>query len=272
MLAYAGIDPYEPHVGAGSIPWPGAAPGPAWRLHADQGHAGPTTPAAGPGAAYSGAPGYGVASHRYRTRDAHGIEYVVYGNGYIEVVGGHAGLVGTTYRPGDPSYEVVVARIRASDPNIELALGPASTGATPGTDQKTSWFASILSQFGLDTAEGQAAAAAAIKEEGPQILDAAKSLLGMSGKSLSQLTQRLAVIRARLPQTSNPVKRAKLQAEAQGIQAEISRMQAMQQSAMLGASHPPPAPRGTVAIWLVPTLGVLALGAGVVFVATRKRK
>jgi hypothetical protein len=258
--------------------YPGLQPGPGWRVFAHQWGddvVGPTKPSgARAGAAFSGA--FGAATAGYRVTDKGGYTYAVQPDASLVIVAAPAGAgasIGTTYRPGDPAYEIIVARLRAVDPAFEFALGPASTGTPSGADARTSFFASMLAHFGLDTPEGQAQAAEIVKTEGPQLLDAVKGLIGIQGaRSLDQLLQRLAVIRAKLPQTTNAARRARLQAEAAAIQAEISRIQAMQQSAALSAASPPPRPGVPSAVWIAPAVGVLLLGGTLLYVTTRKRR
>lgn len=286
LLAYSGMPPtgaQTPFIAFRSFS--DDTPGPNWRTYYD--HTPARVPNARAGAAYSGP--LGAAAAGYRVTDGTGYTFEVQSTGALRVVDaplvgrqvrqadGSVRMVqqkwgvGTVYAPGDPAYEVVVARLKARDPNFEAALGPASTGVGSADVQKAGFFAQILGQLGLDTPEGQAQVAQIIATEGPGVVDAVKGVFASRGKSLGELTERLAVIRAQLPSVNSTKKRARLQAEAAGIQAEIGRIQTLQTDPLLTA---PVLPQPRTPFWLLPAgLGLAAVVAGgiIFFFAAQRR-
>lgn len=260
-------------------------PGPDYRVYYD--YSPSRLPNGRSGAAYSGV--YGVAAG-YTVSDGAGYTFRLGSDASLTVIDapllgrsirqddGSLRLVrkkwglGKVYRPGDPSYEIILTRLKARDPNLELALGDASTGGTKASTDKVSWWANFADSLGLNKPETREQVATFISEQGPGLLDAVTSAFRSRGRDLTSLMKRLAEIRAKLPGITNPVRKARLQAEAQGIQAQISQIQAIQTDPSLqpGAALPEP---GTP-FWIFPAVGLLGTAAvgTILYFALRKKR
>lgn len=249
--------------------FPDYIPGPDFRTYYD--YTPSRIPEARAGAAYSGYGNYGVASG-YVVADGGGYTFQLNADGSLTVIDApiegrvvdnmmvkKKWGVGTRYSPGDPAYETIVARLKIKDPGFEAALGGSSTGSSPDTSSKVNWASKIVQSFGLDTPQGQQAAGDFLATQGPDIASAVSSLFQSKGKSLPDLLKRLAAIRAKLPTVDNPARRAKLEAEAQGIQMEVAALQNLQASPALLPGGPLPEP-SPFPFWVIPA-GVLGLAA-----------
>lgn len=192
----------------------------------------------------------------YRVTDGGGWTFEARPDGTLRIVAGPSG-VGTVYEPGDPQYELIVQRLKGVDPGIEAALGAATSGGSP---EKSGALASFVSSLGLDTPEGQQAAVSLA----PDVLSAVQGFVDGGGRDLPSLLKRAASLRAKIARTTNAARRARLQAELQGVQGQIDLMQASQveAQAMLSPNVPPPSP-STIPPWVLPAAAGSLLVAGV---------
>lgn len=208
----------------------------------------------------------------YRVTDEAGYTFEVMNDASIYVRGAPRNdqdAIGMVYEVGTPAYETLVARLKTADPDIERALGNASTGGTQANVQRAGAFAHFIESMGLNTPEGQQNAAAFIAGLAPAIGQTVQSLLGSKGQDLPTLQGRLARIRVRLVTTTNPTKRAELMAEAQGIQAQIEALRTQQEEVRRalagdGRLHRPTI--GGIPFWVLPLTALVLGGAGVAYV------
>jgi len=212
----------------------------------------------------------------YRVKDKEGYIFEVRPDAVLRVHHAPAhdpGATGVTYKPGTQAYEQIVARLKTVDPDIEWALGRASTEANESQTRNTGAFASFIESLGLNTPEGQQQAATFLTGVAPVVQGAVQTIFGSKGQDLPRLQGRLARLRAQLLVTRDPVKRASMLAEAQGIQAQIELLRQTQAdaAASLSGTGKPPVPQ-EIPFWVWPTLAVGVLGVGtIIFLSTRKK-
>lgn len=197
----------------------------------------------------------------YRVTDSGGWTFEARSDGTLRIVGGSSGI-GTVYEPGDPAYETIVQRLKGIDPGIEAALGAATSGGDP---ERSRGLRSFISALGLDTPEGQQAAL----NLAPDVFSAVRGFVDSGGRDLPALLKRAAALREKIARTTNVARRAKLQAELQGVQAQIELQQATQAEAAsyLTPGQLPPAP-APIPPWVVPAAvgGVLVAGGAALLI------